>query len=1581
LPDNRQYRIWHNNYGEVARLDLPTGGRIEYDYTGGFNASASGVVGGLVGIHRRVVSRRVYLNTTDTVPVEETKYSRPSAIDPATVRQVVPGTEINLSYTKHYVFGDPTSSMSYSVDPTKYNEWNDGLEWKTEFYDASGTTLIKRVERNFQPRITHVWGSKSASFDPQLLSEITTLTDVTPNLVSQKVYNYDQYNNVTDVYEHDFGGDATGPLIRRIHTSYLTTNPNQGDADYAADYNINIRNLPVQEIVYDASGNLRSQTDYIYDKYEVFAPVGRPGIVQHVDTSHYGAWGNLTEVILRNPGGNPSEVHLHNQYDIAGNLVKAVDGRGIATDFDFSDRFGAPGNDARSNAGAPELGGGFSYAFPTKVTNALGHTAYTQYDYYLGRPVTTEDANGIVSSVAYNDTLDRPTQGIQARYKITTPPCAPPSACVPAVRRQTTIAYDDTNRVITTSGDLNTFGDNTLIAKSYYDGLGRTWRSAAREGSTWTINDTQFDSRGRVSHVSNPYRAADPSSASPPAGLWATTNYDALSRVIKVTTPDGAHVDTAYSGNQVTVTDQAGKKRRSVTDGLGRLVKVTEDPGEGRLNYDTTYLYDALNNLRKVTQGGQTRWFAYDSLSRLIRTKNPEQADNSNLSYTDPVTNDGNGWSMAYKYDENGNLTQRIDARGIETKYYYDALNRNWGIDYINGSQKSNLARVFDGAVNGKGRLYWDRTQENGTQEMGTNVTSNTIDSYDALGRPLQKRQHFWQASTQWGPGYYIQQTYDLAGNVKTLTYPSGRTVNYSYDQAGRLSSFSGNLGGSPRTYADTISYNAAGQMIKERFDTNTSLYHNSHYNNRLQLVDTRLGDSATDEWSWSRGAIAFFYGTTAANGWNQFANDTDNNGNLRRQMNFVPLAGGGDVIPQLNDYTYDPLNRIAAVRELQRNGSAQWTDSVSQAYSYDRWGNRTLDLSGGGGGEVVWVDDALPAGATVGSDGGDSWTWVSSNPSPYSGTVFHQSNIAAGQHQHYFSGATQTLQVNAGDRLYAYVYLDPANIPQEVMLQWSEVSAGWSYKAYWGANLLTWPVEGTKINVGPLPAAGGWVRLEVPASSLGLEGKTLNGMAFTLYGGRASWDKAGKVGLLYGAGPPINNSVYTVDAGTNRLTSVNGAPMSYDAAGNQTNDGSGQRTYDAENRMLTATNGGLGSSYTYDTDGRRLKRIIGGVETWQIYGIEGELLAEYAAGAASSAPQKEYGYRGGQMLVVWAGSETGDRQLQWLVQDHLGSTRMVVDRSGSLGGVRRRDFAPFGEELFAGAAIRSESNGYSGDSVRQKFDGYERDSETGLDFAEARYFSSIMGRFTSPDDFHNDSDVRDPQSWNKYAFVRNNPLRFIDPTGKKATVAIRYDPSNNSASIVISASFAVYSGDGQLSKEELQKQADLLKTQIESTYSGSFTENGITFTVSANVTTQVLSESEATKLGNDGKVDNLVSVLNRETFTVIQDDGTGSKNTVGGTENRGEKFDRMTIAGKNSGIQTSNIYPHEFGHGLGFFGHLGIGNLMQVQTPAASKLTQADFTAIFGNDLKIYRYAGCHCFPNKIDKTMRIGPTSGKIR
>jgi RHS repeat-associated protein len=416
-----------------------------------------------------------------------------------------------------------------------------------------------------------------------------------------------------------------------------------------------------------------------------------------------------------------------------------------------------------------------------------------------------------------------------------------------------------------------------------------------------------------------------------------------------------------------------------------------------------------------------------------------------------------------------------------------------------------------------------------------------------------------------------------------------------------------------------------------------------------------------------------------------------------------------------------------------------------------------------------VIMDDSIPAGASPGADGGDGWNWRGAN------------NVDL-VHQHYFYNASNTLQVSAGDKLFAWVYLDSAKPPAEVMLQWCSNESGWSHRAYWGANNIPWGTDGTfdRKYVGPLPQAGVWVKLEIPASAVGLEGKIVNGMAFTLYGGRAAWDKAGKVspGPLAGAGPPINSKAYVVDATTNRLQPPSGSgTMQYDAAGNLEIDpytsGASQRfVYDGENRLVEVKNGAgvTVSRCVYDADGQRVRRIIGGQETWHVYGIGGELLAEYSAGAAPSAPQKEYGYRNGQLLVVWDVSEIGDRQLQWLVQDHLGSTRMVVDRSGSLGGIRRHDFATFGEELSAGVGIRNSNIGYSLDAVSQKFVSKKRDTETGFDFFGARYYASIQGRFTSVDPSQVSIDIGNPQSWNRYSYTLNNPLAYIDHNGKWST-------------------------------------------------------------------------------------------------------------------------------------------------------------------------------------------------------------------
>ncbi|HWI58862.1 MAG TPA: hypothetical protein VNZ22_16670, partial [Bacillota bacterium] len=185
----------------------------------------------------------------------------------------------------------------------------------------------------------------------------------------------------------------------------------------------------------------------------------------------------------------------------------------------------------------------------------------------------------------------------------------------------------------------------------------------------------------------------------------------------------------------------------------------------------------------------------------------------------------------------------------------------------------------------------------------------------------------------------------------------------------------------------------------------------------------------------------------------------------------------------------------------------------------------------------VKWVEDALPTGAVAGSDGGDSWNWVSSNPAPFSGSLANQSTIATGLHQHYFSAATQTLAVNSGEVLLASVYLDPSNVPSELMLQWNDGT--WEHRAYWGQSLINYGTSGTPgcRYMGPMPPAGQWVLLQVPASQVALEGSTLSGMAFSLYGGRATWDCAGKASAPLSTNQPPANGDTSGSGGTTTNT------------------------------------------------------------------------------------------------------------------------------------------------------------------------------------------------------------------------------------------------------------------------------------------------------------------------------------------------------------------------------------------------------------------------------------------------------------
>jgi len=228
---------------------------------------------------------------------------------------------------------------------------------------------------------------------------------------------------------------------------------------------------------------------------------------------------------------------------------------------------------------------------------------------------------------------------------------------------------------------------------------------------------------------------------------------------------------------------------------------------------------------------------------------------------------------------------------------------------------------------------------------------------------------------------------------------------------------------------------------------------------------------------------------------------------------------------------------------------------------------------------------------------------------------------------------------------------------------------------------------------------------------------------------------------------------------------------ISYDAAGNLLSDGVNAYTYDAENRLTTVkVNGSLTGTYVYDALGQRVEKITpsgvpsdcdtNGGTVFYIRGLSGHT-AVYTSQSVNQC--HDYIYAGGRHLVTYKG------YAEFTHADWLGTERVRGSQTCTSN--------PFGDALACSPANTGQYRAHT------HFTGKERDSESGLDNFGARFNSFNIGRFMSPDaKFPTMRHVANSQKWNRYAYVHNNLLAFIDPDGLDDWFIFRPSIGKNSA-------------------------------------------------------------------------------------------------------------------------------------------------------------------------------------------------------
>ncbi len=776
-------------------------------------------------------------------------------------------------------------------------------------------------------------------------------------------------------------------------------------------------------------------------------------------------------------------------------------------------------------------------------------------------------------------------------------------------------------------------------------------------------------------------------------------------------------------------TDTIGVTRVSAFqyDATGYMIKEIIEPDNAALRLDTDYTYDTFGNRLTTTVSGSgitphTTAVTYD-----INGLFPISTTNA-LGHAESYTWDArfgvktsltgpNGLTTSWEYDDFGKKVAELRADGTRSDIVYHLT----AAPFYVKEQSTGLPAAFT-YYDAKGR----ETRSEGVLFDGAAVYVNT--QYDSLGRVARKSLPY-KGVVLAGPTAWTTYTYDEIGRAISVTAPNGDVATTAHDGL------------------TTVSTNPLGQTTSTVKDSQ---------GNTVSVTD-HLGGM-------------MHYGYDALG---NLTDTTDASGNITT-MTYDLLGrktGMNDPDMGIWSYQYDLLGNLISQTDAKNQ---------STIMTYDELGRMTSRTEPEG--ISTWVYDMLWIGALTSESG------------PTSSKAYSYDLLGR--------VATSITTVNGQNFAVGTAYdaigrVDTITYPQSIAANRLVVKRNYNAQGFMShltsptfvsannANGLVWQAD-TVDEFGHTTSesfGNGVVTNRVYDNLRGvMTGMQSVSGATTVQNWSYDYDAGGN--MLFRTDNVMGHTENFAYDGLNRLTSVTGPSnknYAYDAIGNITSKSDvGAYTYDPNHPHAVATSGG--NSYAYDANGNMLSgagRSLSWTsfnkpahirkdmtDSWYSYDANhnrltkstvtsntiyiGKLYEKFTAGAVEI--HRNFIHVGGKTVAMVREKSGLPTAMHYEHGDHLGSITAFTGESGNV--ALRRSFAPFGEASGAPA----------GSASFRTFTGHEFDAESGLINMNARLYDPVLGRFISADTvIPNPGNMQD---FNRYSYVRNNPLFYTDPSG-----------------------------------------------------------------------------------------------------------------------------------------------------------------------------------------------------------------------